>query len=342
MEFSDASFHHGGKINCCVRRMGGSQFCFFYHEWSPQAQHTSVRVPVYSQPPIAPRMATWMIPGKFVPDGDLTRTSQVSDTRKLPFSPSSPPMHISRTTTATALHLIFAVGQHRRSLSASSINPPLFSCLASRYRLSLSFVFLYPSLVIIRRRPSPAHPVALALPVHVGLIVLHAIVLAGKPGPTLWPWTHVLALASMRAVMASQVAQRGERPATRLACMFALWSRHGGLQLGQFGVSRHVKVCRRRRSRKLVCGWQLDRHLAHWDRSRSRRTGHGLRLERHWGRWCIPRHLWMQHPFGTGAEHVLVVLGHVKGVLRRIWQVLQLWGERRPVGDRQHQLAERR
>lgn len=72
-------------------------------------------------------------------------------------------------------------------------------------------------------------------------VVLHAIVLAGKTGPTVCPGTNVLSLARVGSEMAGQVAQGGEQPATRFANVLSFAER---ARLLMFVSSRlNTRVC---------------------------------------------------------------------------------------------------
>lgn len=52
--------------------------------------------------------------------------------------------------------------------------------------------------------------------------MLHAIILAGKPGTTVGPRTNVFSLSRVGPEMTSQVAQCSEQTATRFASVLAL------------------------------------------------------------------------------------------------------------------------
>lgn len=65
-----------------------------------------------------------------------------------------------------------------------------------------------------------------AFAVGMGLVVLHAIVLASKPRPTGGPRTNVLSLPSVDAVVTSQVAQSGKQTLANFAQVSSLQRRH--------------------------------------------------------------------------------------------------------------------
>lgn len=63
---------------------------------------------------------------------------------------------------------------------------------------------------------------SLVLPIQMCLVMLHAIILAGKTGPTVCPWANVFPFASVGSEVACQVAQCSEQPAASLTSVLSL------------------------------------------------------------------------------------------------------------------------